>query len=493
VANLSAEERAEAPVNVKTEVKDSGAWAKSVGITVPVEDVSGEFDAVAGELAGAVNLPGFRKGKVPRNVIEKRYGDDIQKQVTSNLLNRALRTAIDKEKLEVIGEPQIKDAQELKAAKGQDFTFNLDVEVKPKFELGQYKSLAVEQEELDLLPGELDAAMDGILERFAEVVDAPQDHGVSEKDSAGGVLRFVVEGSEVHSEDDARLLLSDGHVLGAYAHLGAKFLEGAKVGEKRVVEEALANSFPVEAQRGKKATIEFEVKSIKMRKLPELNDALAEKLGLKTVDEFKSKVRTTLLERVGDNINGATRNALLEKIAAASPFDLPQRLCELTAKRAMQSQLQQFMKMGLQPEMLAGSLDHLAAEAKEKSARDMRHFFILEAVCAKEEIAVTEEDIDEEIVKLARQRNMRASELYDEMIEEESLLELEMEVKNRKALDFLVEHAEIKIIPRKPPEKATGHEHAEHAPHAAPAEHGHEHGHDCGHEHGHDHGHEHGK
>lgn len=475
----------DSPITVETKVTEAGTWAKTLGVKVPVDVVNKEFDKVCGELANAVRLPGFRPGKVPRNVIEKKYGDDIKKQVTSNILQRALRSAIVQEKLEVVGHPDMNPEKYI-AEKGQAFAFDVEVEIKPTFTLGEYKGLAIEQEEIEVLPEETQQATERILERFAETVDADKDHAIVDRDVATGVLRVLVDGAEVHKEEDSQLLIMQGHVIGAYAHLGDKFLLGAKAGEKRTVEEVLGNHFPVEAHRGKKATLEFEVKSIKSRKMPEINDELAAKVGMKTGDELKDKIRSSLLESVGNQIRSKTQYELLDKVVAASPFDLPKRLTQMMSDRTTESSIQQLAQMGVDFNQLGEEKGKVAEDANKRAQTEMRRFFVVDAICAKEGIEVTDEDVDEEIVKLARSQNMRASDLYDKLLEQDQLGELQADLKIRKVLEYLVEQANVKIVPRKPPEKDKGHEHAEHAPGA------HDHGHDHGHSHGHEHGHEHG-
>jgi len=478
------------PISVETTLADAGVWAKNIGITILTPDVDKEFDSVCGELAGTVRLPGFRPGKIPRNIIEKRYGDEIKKQVTANLLQRGVRSAIAKEQLEVIGQPVV-DHTKYKAERGQVFKFDLEVEVKPHFEVGAYKGLSVEQEEIEVLPEEMASATDRILERFAERIEAGADHAVVEHDVVEGDLRFIVEGNEVHKED-GQLLVMNGHVVGAYAHLGAKFLEGAKIGEKRTVEEAIGAHFPNKEHAGKKATIEFTVKSIRSRKMPELNEELAQKLGMKTVDEVNEKIRSSLLETIGNQIHKRTQYELLDKVVAATPFELPKRLTEMMSARTMQDSMQQLAQMGVDPATL-GENEKLSLDATDRAGSEMRRFFIVDAICAKEGIQVQEEDVDEEIVKLARSQNMRASELYDKLIEEDRLGELHADLKIRKVLEFLVDQSDVKIVPRKPaptPDSA-GHEHTEHAPvenapaESAPAAHDHSHDHSHGHEHGH--------
>lgn len=480
-------ETPDAPVAVETKVSDAGNWARTVQVTVPAADVDKEFSSVIGELAGQIRLPGFRPGKIPRNIIEKRYGDDIKKQVTANLLQRAVRSAIMQEKLDVVGEP-ILDPAKYNAEKGKAFTFDVAVEVRPTFDVANYKGLEIEQEEIELLPEEMDQAIDRIRDRFAEIVDAPADHAVVEQDVVSGPLRVLVDGNEVHKED-AQLLVMNGHVLGAYAHLGAKYLEGAKVGDKRTVEEVLGGHFPVEAHRGKKATLEFEVKSVKSRKSPPVDDELAKKIGLKDVAELKDKVRSSLLESVGSEIKKRTQYDLLDRVVAATPFELPKRLTEMMSNQTAQSSLQQLARMGMDAEALANEMKEITGDATQRAATEMRRYFVIDAICAKENLAVGEEDIDEEIVKQARSQNMRASEYYDRIVQDGSIQQIEADLKVRKALDFLVEQSNVKIVPRKPVDKNAGHEHAEHAPKADAHDHGHEHGHSHGHEHGHEHGH----
>lgn len=477
----------DAPIDVETKVVDAGTWAKTLTVTVPLESVDKEYNSVCGELGMSMRLPGFRPGKVPRNIIEKKYGDEIKKQVTQNLLQRAMRSAFLKEKLEVVGQPRV-DPEKVNMERGKPFEFSIDVEVRPNFELGTYKGLALEQEEVEVLPEEMTTAVDRIRERFAELEDAAADYAMADSDVGNGPLRVIIDGNEVHSEE-TQLLINGGHVVGAYAHLGDKFLLGAKSGEKRTVEETLGNHFPKEEHRGKKATLEFEIKSIRRRKRPELSDDLANKLGLKSADELKEKIRTQLLESVGNEIQRRTRYDLLDKVVDATPFELPKRLTELMAAQQAQASLQQFSQMGVTPEQLSSAMGEFTADAEKRAIQEMRRYFVIDAISTKESIEVSEEDIDEEIVKLARSRGMKASELYDKLVQDESLPQLETDLKIRKVLEYLTEEATITVVPRKPVEKEKekaqeGHEHPEHAP-AKVEEHGHSHGHEHGHEHGH--------
>ena len=504
-AVAAASEKEEPKLNVETSVKEGEKWVRTISVTIPAADVNKEFNHVLGSLSGMVNLPGFRPGKVPRDIVEKRYGGDIKKQVTQNLLEKSITTAIDKEKLKVVGDP-VFDVLKIQVEKNAPLAFEFGVEIFPHFELAKYSGLAIEQEEIDLLPEELEEAYKNILARYSEEADAAPDHAIADKDNAGGILRVLVEGKEIHKEEDARLLVVDGHVFGAYAHLGDKFLLGAKAGDKRTVEETLATGFPLAEFIGKKATLEFEVKSIKVLKQPELNDELAKKMEFPDLEALKEKVRTTLLDKIGDTIKDRTQDTLLRLITDNTKFELPERALARAASRNLENQVQQFSRMGYSLDQLGMDPEKFVANSKENSESELRRFFVLEALCEKEQIKVEDVEVEEYVVGMARQQNTPAQALFDKLYEEGQLPQIEASLRMKKAVEFIVDQAEIKIVPRKAVKPASlegGHEHGEHAghdhgghEHAALAEHGgHEQGghEDCGHDHGgHDCGHDHG-
>jgi len=464
------------PIEVETKVSDAGACAKKVEVTIAADKVTKEFDHVTGELASQIRLPGFRAGRVPREVVIKRHGADIFKQVTANLLQRGLQSAIVKEKMELVGEPSV-DVAKYKAERGSNFVFEAEVEVKPVFEVGNYKNLDIEQEELDVLPEEFNQAVERIRGRFAEVVEADAGYALVNNDSADASVRYVVEGKEIHKSDDEKILVIDGAVLGLGVSAKADTLLGAKKGEKRTFEAALEADFAKEEFRGKTATVEVEIKAIKSRKMPELNDELAKKVGLTTADELKEKVRASLLETLSSELKSRTQYGLLDKVVEATKFDLPARLTQTMQYRTMQSSAQYLQQMGMDAKGFEAIEDQFTEDAKKKAETEMRRFFVVDAICAKESIAIGEDDIDAEIVKRARAQGMKASEMYDRMIQDGSLRELEVDLKIQRCLDYLVEQANVKVVPRKAPVagEAAGHDHG-----IA----------DVGHSHGHSHSHD---
>ncbi|MCZ7643738.1 MAG: trigger factor [Planctomycetota bacterium] len=467
-------------IEVETRVEDDGVWAKKLAITVPPSEVDKAYDGVVGELAQNLRIPGFRPGKVPRAYAEKRFKDDIEKQVKANLVESAFRAALAKEKLDIVGMPDM-DAGQIEVSRGKELSLQMRVEVRPSFELGNYKGLKVEQAEVEIFEEEVQDELDQLAGRFAEQGEAPEGAGVENRDVVAGPLRWLVDGQEVHKEDDGRLMAMDGHVLGAHAHLHDDWLLGAKVGEKRTKEGAeLAATFPVEALRGKPAAIEVEVKGIQRPKLPPFDDELAKKVGMKDLEALKNAIKEELRDGLAARVRQEARDQLVGQVVEATAFELPKRLVETYAESLTHRSNQMLAQMGMDPAILEGRKKDLDERARKNAETELRRFFVLDALSTKEGLEIADEDVDEEIVRLARARRMRASELYEQLEQEGGLEQLKQDMKSKKAMDFLEEQAEVKVVPRKKPEAGEhvhgpgcGHDH----------EPGHVHGPDCGHEH----------
>ncbi|GMV81833.1 MAG: trigger factor [Planctomycetota bacterium] len=473
----------EAPaLEVQTQVEEAGTWAKKVAITVPAKEIAKIYDGVVGELAGNLRLPGFRPGKVPRAYAEKKFKDDIVKQVKSDVVERAFRAALEREKLDVVGLPDL-DPEQIQVERDKDLRFDVQVEVKPTFELGNYKGLAVEQEEVEIFDEEIDQQLKAVAERFAEQSDAPADAGVQDRDIVSGVLKYTVDGQLVHTEEDARLMVMNGHTLGAWAHLGDKWLTGAKAGESRKIENvALSEGFPQEALRGKQAVLEAEVKKIQRPVSPPIDDALAAKLGQKDLATLKDRIKEELRDHLAKQVRKKARDELVEQVLKVTTFELPKRLTETYTQRVAQGGAQMLAQMGVDSDALAARKEELMQRAVKDAEAELRKFFVLDALSVKEGLKVEDEEVDEEIVKQARSRGMRAADLFERLEHEGGIEQLRQDLQTKKAMDYLEEQAEIKVVPRKKPDLTQSHEHCDH-------DHGHC-DHDHGHEHGHDHSHE---
>lgn len=439
------------PIDVECVVESQNACGRKLTLTVPAPAVDKVYDSVIGELSGQVRLPGFRPGKVPRTHVEKMFKNEIRQHVLGEALGRAFQTSVKKENLKVVGEPKF-DFEKIQLERGKELKFEVEVEVKPELQLGNYKGLPVEQEEVEVFPAEIEAELKTIASRHGEAIDAPADAAIENGDAVQGVCRYLEGEQELKKVDEQYLMVGQGKVYGLHADLNDSFLLGAKAGEKRTVECELDKEIEEEALRGKKVKLEFEPKRIRRAQLPEINDELAKRLGASDLAGLKQKVEEHIREHLAEATSAKVRRELVERVIAATPFEAPARLLESFRQNATEQQKRWLASMGLTDEHMATREGDIKEHAGKTAEQELRTFFVLDAIATKENLEPTDDDIDDEILKLARRQNVRAAELFDHMKEHGELEELKLELRTRKATEFLVDNAEIKVVPRKRPE-----------------------------------------
>jgi trigger factor len=460
----------EKPIEVKAQVSDAGPCAKKLALSVSAAEVDKVFDTVLRDLAGQVQVPGFRPGKVPRNVVERILKGEVTKRVMGETVARAFQTALKNEKIEAIGEPKL-DLEHVQVERGKGLEFDVEVDVKPALTLGTYKGLPVEQEEVEVFDDEVEGELTELARRHADSVEAPADATVQDEDMMLGALRYTLEGNEIFNAPEHGLFLHQGQVFGAYGELDKKFLEGAKAGEKRNAEMTVNDQFPVEEHRGKKVGIEFEVKGIRRAVTPPVDDELAKKVGVKDLETLKTRIREQIHEALSERVKEKVRHDLVERVIGNSPFELPKRLLDAQGVRTAMTQARMLSRLGMSDEHIEQQKDEIRKTAAESAERELRTFFVLDAIAHQEKIEVGDDEVDEEVVRIARQRRMRAEQLFEELKSGGELDVMKSEIRQRKAMDFLVEQAEVKVVPRKKPVHGEpGHVHGPGCSHGTEAE-----------------------
>jgi trigger factor len=453
-------------IDVQVAVEEQGSCSRKLTLTIPAKVVTEIYDSVSGELSGQVRLPGFRPGKVPRGYAERIFKDQIHQRVVAEALGRAFQTAVQRENLDVVGEPKYGgeivtededgqpklDLEKINLQRDKELEFEIEVEIKPTIELGNYKGLPVEQEEVEVFPEEVESELKTLASRQGDAVDAPDDAVVEGGDAVQGACRYLEGEEELKKVDEHYVMMGQGKVYGLHADIDESFLLGAKIGEKRTVECEIDKEFEDEALRGKKVTLDFEVKRIRRAQVPEIDDELAKKIGATDLASLKQRIEDHVREHLAEATNTKVRRELVDRVVTTTPFDLPERLLESYRENASLRQRAWLAQMGMPEEHLQEREAEIKESVKKSAEQELRTFFILEAIAKKEGLEPTDDDVDDEILSLARRRNVKAVELFDQLRESGQLDELRLELRTRKATEFLVDNAEIKVVPRKRPE-----------------------------------------
>lgn len=396
-----------------------------------------------------VNLPGFRKGRVPRRVLEAHFGPEILHQDALELLippayDEAIAEVVD---AEPIDQPQF-DFETIEA--GQPFQFEAVVEVIPPVELGEYKGLEIEQEKTEITEEDLEKHLESLREQHARLVTLEEgEQAIREGDLAVIDFQGFVGGEP----------FPGGEAEGYSLELGSKTfipgfeeqVAGMKIDEEKEIPVTFPDDYHEEKMAGKEALFKVKLKQIKQKQLPDLGDDFIKEISeLETLAEFKDDLRGRLEKAAAEKAKTELEEALVDQISAASQVELPEVLVERQIDRMLGEMDQYLRYQGLTLEKfteLAGkTMEELREEKKAEAEKRTKANLVLDAVVKKEGIAVDDSEIDARIAELS-ERHQDQPERIKELFEKQGRLPLlKEELRIRKAIDLLVGEAKIKEV-----------------------------------------------
>ncbi len=421
------------------DVEELGPCKVKVKVSVPVERIQSEIEKSFGELGSTLVYPGFRKGKVPRPILEKRFGDNIRDEVKDGLLHSSYEEAVEEKELHPLGKPKFDDVE---FEVDKPLSFEVTVSVRPEFDTPEYKGIEVTEPPTDPSDEEVDKAIEGVLRNRAELVTV--DEGVAkEGDYLIADISLHVGDDRVHFEEEASILVGGDVAFGIHDERIKDLTIEAKVDESKDLEVDIPESFAKEEHRGKKGKITVNAKEVKRIRLPELDDELAKALNFDSVDDFKKDVSDQLRTRKESEKNARIENDILGKIIESIELPLPDDVLEDEAKNVELRMRLRLMRMGLDEESIEKHLEEERVKSKEAVARSLREMFVLDKIGEAEKIFVTEDEVDRHLEARAPGYSMTFPQLKDEMREQGQLGPLRTEMRHEKVRAVLREKAKI--------------------------------------------------
>lgn len=429
---------------MKVTLDREGKNVVKVGLELEAEKASRAYEITCRELSHQVEIPGFRKGKAPRNIIEKRFGRDlIKKEALERLVPELLQQVITDKNLDIITSPQI---EECKFELGEPLTLLAKFEVRPDVELGDYKGVAVNVPEAQLPGDALDRALNNIAEQKATL--KPID-GREVKDGDNVLLDFecLVDGELVEGGKAVGLNLEVRE--GAFLPGFCEKLVGHKPGDKFDVEVTFPDDYRNKNLAGKPAVFKVELQELRERVTPEINDELAKSLGHETLASLKSAVEDRMKEEVDQENRARSQKAVVEAIVNASNVDIPDSMIDREHDLLMQ-QLKHFVEQNGQDwnEYIKSEEWQSVNDGRKTEARQrVLHSLVLGAIVRAENLNVTEDEVAPYLAEIAVRNNV-PPERYREMASDEYLMrQITEEVLTNKVVDFLVDSAAVKYVP----------------------------------------------
>ena len=390
-----------------------------------------------------ISIPGFRKGKVPRQMVEKMYGPEIFYEDAANaLIPDAYSKALDECEEDIVSSPEIDVTQ---IEKGKSFIFTATVALKPEVKLGKYKGVKVEATDVTVTDEEVDAKIEKEREnnaRTIEVTDRPvKDGDMTVLDFEGFVDGVAFDGGK---GENYPLTIGSGAFIPGFEEQ----LVGAEIGKEVEVNVTFPEDYQAEELKGKAAVFKCTIKEIKEKELPALDDEFASEVSeFDTLEEYKKDIKETLTIEKEKAAREAKEAAVIDAIIADSEMDIPEAMVTTQQKQMIDEFAQRMQMQGLSMEQYfqftGASLDKMMEQVKPQAETRIKSRLVLEAVAAKEGIEATEEDYEEEIKTMAEVYQMEPDKIK-EMLPEKSVKGIKEDIAVKKAVEFVVNNAKAK-------------------------------------------------
>ena len=406
----------------------------SLEITVPLAEIEQETERAVAAIQVKVRLPGFRPGKAPMSLVKTRFAGDIRQDVLDKLVPRAFNATVAKEHLQVVGQPNVSDVH---FHAGEPLKFKAEFEVAPEFELGEYQGIAATYAEPEAPESDVHKRIEEIRDRKAEYVNEDPralvdgDYAVISLESISGVAEKV-------QQDELMLKLGDEATLAAFT----ENLRGTSPGDEREFDVTYPADYERETLAGRTVRFKAAVKAVRRKELPELNDEFAKDLGdYQNLDEVKDAIRKAILAEREHRAQDDTKHQIIEKLVDAHEFAVPGVYVDRQIEQGLETQLRQLAGQGIDPRQLKLDWTKIREAQKDRATRDVRASLILDKIADREAIGATQEEVDREVQRHARQQREPVAAVRAKLQKDGTLNRIAGQIRTEKTLSFLFDKA----------------------------------------------------
>ena len=424
-------------------VENLSDLTRKLTITLPKETVGPALDKAYAKINKEVKLKGFRRGKIPQSVLEKNFRDQIQAEVGEKLVQETYFEAVEKEGLEPVVHPEI---AEHRFPEDGTFVYVALVDIKPQIELKEYKGLEVEKPVLTVGEEEVDKELTLLQRHQAALKTAEEGHVIAMDDVA------VVDFQGFHNGKAMKEVRNENYSVDiGMNRLGKDFEEkliGMKKGDKALYEVDFPADYPNPLLAGKKVEFKVDVKDVKVRVKPELDDEFAKdiKPELTSLQALRDDIRARLQKAKDDALQGDLDDRIMHKLIELNPFEVPQRLVNYEIQEMLKQTEENLKRSGLSFESAGINLEELVEKNRDVAAKRVKGDFLLKKIAEVEEIKIADEDIQRGYQRIADQYRMTLDEVKKYFQRREEILPFMNELHNEKVLNFLREQARFTSV-----------------------------------------------
>ncbi len=426
-------------------VENVAACRKKLNIEVPVDEITREWKGVLSEFQKYAQLPGFRVGRAPAAMLEKRFEQEISSEVQRKLIPQSFREAVAKEKLKVVSMPSI---EEVKFSRSEPLRFQATVDVAPEFKLPKYKGLKVKKPKVEVKQDEVDNALKMLAEQqatFADVTDRALKLGdfavISYTGTSDGktLTEFSPAARPLAENKQFWLLMGKDSFLPGFCEP----LVGAKIGDARTIQVEVPKEFRVKELSGLKVDYAVTVLGIKEKKLPELDDAFAATYRAANLEELKTKVRENLQHDREQETDHSVRQQIIEQLLKETSFELPESIVNAETRSTMVDIVRENQMRGIAEDSIREKSKDILDAAAKNAQDKVRSSFILARIAAEEKLEVKDDELQKRIEEAAQRAGKSVRDFTRQLQSNEDVESLREQILLGRALDLLVTHASV--------------------------------------------------
>lgn len=423
-------------------VTESGPCKKKIEIEIPEQKVREYLDKKYQDLRKVAEVPGFRKGRAPLRLIEKRFGSDISNQAKLELIIEAAEAAIKDNNLDTLGDPSI-DHEKIELPSTGPMKFDFEVEIRPEFDLPDLEGITVSKPKVEVTEQMVDEQLQTL--RRQAGVWTPKDKPAELNDQIIADVVLNVEGhNERNKEDNVEIYVrKTAFAAGIPIEDFDQLMKDARHGDTRKTTVELPSTFYNEDYRGKKVNVEIFVKEVKTLEPAEMNEEFLSRYGASDENDLRDMLRDHLESQAERSAQSAMSEQVYAYLRDKVELDLPETLVASQALSILQRQYSNLLMQGLSREQIDEQMDRLRAASDQQAKEQLKMFFIMDKVADALDVSVSEEEINSHIAYVAAIRGRRPERMREELARDGSLSQFVLQVREQKAIEKILEKANI--------------------------------------------------
>lgn len=428
-------------------VENLAPCKKLLRVELESQAVDAAFETITKDFQKHANLPGFRAGKAPRDMIVKAYAGKIEEEVKRKLIPDAYKKALDENKLRAVAYP---DIEEIQFGKGQALQFAATIETEPEFELPEYKGLPAKRESSIVTDADVERALNTLREQRAEYKDVsrPVQDGdfvvVNYTGTSDGkpLTEISPTARGLTEQKNFWLRIEKGSFVPGFTEQ----LVGANAGDKRTVTIEFPEDFVAPLLAKKPGVYAVEIVQVKERHMPEVNEEFAKSFGAESLEKLNEGVRSDLQNELNSKISRSVRDQLVRELLNKVTCDLPESIVLQETKNVVYNIVQENQQRGISKEIIDAQKDQIFNVANNSAKDRVKAMFVLNRIAEKEGVRVDQKEVAQRVMMMAQQYQMPPDKLVKQLQDNNGFGEIQEQILSNKVLDLLQLHAKIEDV-----------------------------------------------